>query len=106
MNECVFCKIANKEIGATIEYEDEKFVVFHDIHPKSPVHLLLIPRKHIPSIDHVEQNDLQLMGEFILLAQKVARSKQLKGYKLMINVGREGGQEVDHLHLHLLANNQ
>lgn len=101
--DCIFCKIARKEIGSKIEYEDDKFVVFHDIHPKSPVHLLIIPRKHIPSVDHIEEADTHLMGEFMLMAQKVARNKKLKGYKLMVNVGKEGGQEVDHLHLHLLA---
>lgn len=102
--DCIFCKIAAKQLPSTIEYEDENFVVFHDIHPKAPLHLLIIPRKHIHSVDHLEQEDKTLMGELILVAQKVAREKSLKGYKLLINVGREGGQEVDHLHLHLLAN--
>ena len=104
MEECIFCKIAKKEAEAKIEYEDEQFVVFHDLYPKAPLHLLLIPRKHIHSVDHLEERDTTLMGELILLAKKVARDKSLKGYQLQINVGREGGQMVDHLHLHLLAN--
>lgn len=104
MTDCIFCKIANKELPSKIEYEDDKFLVFHDIHPKTPLHLLLIPKKHIQSIDHVEMSDKELMGDLILLSQKVARLKNLKGYQLLINVGREGGQVVDHLHLHLMAN--
>lgn len=99
----MFCKIARKEASSDIVFEDEKFVAFKDIHPKAPVHLLIVPKKHIHSIDHVRQEDKELMGELILAAQKVAREHELKGYKLHFNVGREGGQVVDHIHLHLLA---
>lgn len=104
MEECVFCKITKKELPSKIEYEDERFVVFYDIHPKAPLHLLIVPRKHIESVDHLEIHDKELMGELLLVAKNVARLKRLKGYKLQINVGREGGQVVDHLHLHLMAN--
>lgn len=104
MEDCIFCKIAKKEAEAKIEYEDDDFIVFHDIHPKAPLHLLLVPKKHIESIDHLEIHDKELMGELLLLAKKVAKQKGLNGYKLGINVGREGGQDVDHLHVHLLAN--
>lgn len=100
---CLFCKIAKKEIPSEIVHEEEKFLVFKDINPKASFHVLLIPKKHIESIDHVELQDKELMGELILCAQKVAREKNLQGYKLAINVGRKGGQIVDHLHLHLLA---
>ena len=103
MGDCIFCKIVRKEIPADVIMEDEKFLVFHDINPKAPLHLLIIPKKHIHSIDHVEIEDKELMGELILTSQKVARLHNLKGYKLEINVGREGGQTVDHIHLHLLA---
>jgi len=102
--DCIFCKIVRKEVLAKIVLEDEKFLVFHDAKPKAPLHLLIIPKKHIPSVDHVEIEDKALMGELILTSQKVARLHNLKGYKLQINVGREGGQVVDHIHLHLLAN--
>ncbi|MDO8633497.1 MAG: HIT domain-containing protein [Candidatus Wildermuthbacteria bacterium] len=104
MEDCIFCKIAKKEAEAKIEYEDEQFMVFHDLYPKAPLHLLLIPKKHIHSVDHLEIHDKELMGELILLAKKMASLKRLKGYQLGINVGREGGQMVDHLHLHLMAN--
>lgn len=100
---CLFCKIAKKELPSEIAYEDEKVVAFKDIHPKAPVHLLIIPKKHIHSVDHVEIEDKNLMGELILAAQKIARERNLSGYKLQINVGKNGGQIVDHLHLHLLS---
>jgi histidine triad (HIT) family protein len=101
--ECIFCKIANKEKEAEIVFEDEKLLAFEDINPKAPIHILIIPKKHIPSLDHVEIGDKALMGELILAAQKIAREKNLNGYRLQINVGRPAGQVVDHLHLHLLS---
>ena len=104
MTDCIFCKIVKKEAPSKIEYEDEKFVAFHDMYPKAPLHLLLVPKKHIESVEHLEIHDKELMGELILLAKKVASLKRLKGYQLGISVGREGGQTVDHLHLHLMAN--
>lgn len=100
---CVFCKIAKKEAPTDIVYEDEEFLVFPDIRPKAALHLLLIPKKHIPTLQEAEERDRELMGKLLLTAPKVARLKQLKGYKLQMNVGAEGGQEVEHLHLHLLA---
>jgi len=103
MKNCLFCKIINKEVPSDIIYEDDKITAFKDIHPKAPVHLLIVPKKHIPSVDHLEMEDKTLMGELILTAQKIAREKKLKGYRLQINVGRPAGQLIDHLHLHLLA---
>lgn len=101
--DCLFCKIAEKKVSSDIVYEDEAFVVFKDINPKAPLHLLIIPKKHIHSIDHVEDQDKELMGELILTAKMVARQHHLAGYQLHFNVGREGGQVIDHIHLHLLA---
>jgi len=101
--DCLFCKIARKETPSDIVFEDENFVAFHDIQPKASLHLLIVPKKHIHSIEHVQEEDKELMGALILAAQKVARQHELKGYKLHFNVGREGGQVVDHIHLHLLA---
>ena len=103
MEDCLFCKIARKEKSSDIVFEDNQFVVFKDINPQAPLHLLIIPRKHIHSIEHVQTEDRELMGDLILTAQKVARQHNLAGYKLHFNVGREGGQVVDHIHLHLLA---
>lgn len=104
MDDCIFCKIAQKEAPAEIVYEDEHFVVFPDIHPKAPVHLLIVPKKHIASLVEVQAGDRELMGEMLLVAQKVARAKGVKGFQLQMHVGKEGGQIIDHIHLHLLAN--
>lgn len=105
MTECIFCNIAQKKNKVQVEYEDKDFIAFQDLYPKAPVHLLLIPKKHIHSIDHLEQEDKELMGSLILAAQKIARQKGLEGYKLHFNVGRSAGQAIDHLHLHILAGN-
>jgi len=103
MAECIFCKIINKETPSEIVYEDEKTIAFKDINPKAPVHILIIPKKHIASIIDLKEEDKDLIGEIIFRAKKVAEEKGLKGYKLIFNVGREGGQIIDHLHLHLLG---
>lgn len=84
-------------------YQDDRFTAFKDIHPKASLHLLIVPRKHIQSVEHIELQDSDLMGRLILTARKIARQQKLEGYKLEINVGRAGGQLVDHLHLHLLS---
>jgi len=84
--DCIFCNIAQKAAPADIVYEDNAFVVFRDIHPKAPVHLLIVPRKHIATLQEVQESDTELMGKLLLTAQKVAREKQLKGYKLQMSV--------------------
>jgi histidine triad (HIT) family protein len=103
--ECIFCKIINKELPADIIYEDEKIIVFKDIKPIAPVHLLIIPKKHIISVNNIEKTDKELIGQLFLIAKKVAQEQNLSkdGYRLVINVGKDGGQIVDHLHLHLLG---
>jgi len=101
---CLFCTIINKEEKSDVIFENNDVIVIKDIEPKAKVHLLVIPKKHIDSIKEVEEEDRNLMGELILIAKKVAQEKELKGYKLVINVGREGGQVIDHIHLHLLSN--
>lgn len=101
--DCLFCKIIKKELPSEIVYEDDKILAFKDINPRAPVHFLIVPKKHIPSVDHLEFQDKELMGDLILAAQKIAKEKKLRGYRLQINVGRSAGQIVDHLHLHLLS---
>ncbi|MEK7658492.1 MAG: HIT domain-containing protein [Patescibacteria group bacterium] len=103
MEDCIFCKIARGEIDSAKLFENDKLVAFNDINPKALVHILIVPKKHIESVKHLEQADKELIGELFLTAQKLAKDKNLQGYKLVINVGREGGQLVDHLHLHLLS---
>jgi histidine triad (HIT) family protein len=105
MTDCLFCKIINKETSAEIVYEDDKIVAFKDIHPKAPLHLLVVPKKHIPSVEHLEPGDKELMGELFSVTQKIAREQGVAktGYKLVFNVGKGGGQIIEHLHLHLLG---
>ena len=103
MDECIFCRIVQKTVPSDIVYEDEDFLVFPDIRPKAPIHLLILPKKHIVSLMDVNQEDNELVKELLLIAKKVAEEKNIKGYKLQMNVGKDGGQEIDHIHLHLLA---
>jgi histidine triad (HIT) family protein len=105
MKNCLFCKIANKEVPAEIVYEDEKVIAFKDVEPVTPVHLLIIPKKHIPSINHLESKDKELIGGLFLVAQKIAKTEGVDktGYRLIFNIGKDAGQTIDHLHLHLLG---
>lgn len=102
---CIFCKIIKKEIKAEIVYEDEDILVFRDTHPLTPVHMLIIPKRHIDSVNSLEKKDAELAGKMIIAAKIIAQNAQIaeKGYKLLIRVGKDGGQEVPHLHLHLLG---
>jgi len=103
--ECIFDKIVKKESPAEIEYEDADVMAFWDVAPKAPTHILIIPKKHIESIDHITEEDLPLLGKMIMAAKKVAEKKGLTtdGYKLVINNGPGVGQTVPHLHMHLLG---
>lgn len=101
--DCLFCKIINKEIPAEIIYEDNDIVVFKDIHPSAPIHYLVVPKEHIQSIMRLESNHQEIIFKLIFTAKNVAEEIGLKGYKLVFNVGKEGGQIVDHLHFHLLG---
>ncbi|MEK7478891.1 MAG: histidine triad nucleotide-binding protein [Patescibacteria group bacterium] len=103
MSDCIFCKIAKKEIPADIVFENKDLVVFEDIKPSAPAHYLIVPKEHIQSIAHLEGNHRDILADLIYAAKDEAKKAGLKGYKLVFNVGREGGQMVDHLHLHLLG---
>lgn len=105
MKDCIFCKIVDKELPSRIIYEDNKFIAFKDVNPKAPVHLLIIPKKHIPSVNRIESQDADLVGKLILVAQKIAKKEGVSesGYRLIFNIGKNAGQTVDHLHLHLLG---
>lgn len=103
MSDCIFCKIVKKEIVADIIFEDDKVVAFNDIRPSAPVHVLVVPKEHIQSIAHLESNHNEVISKLIFTAKSLAAKSNLKGYKLVFNVGREGGQVIDHLHLHLLG---
>lgn len=101
--DCLFCKIGAGQLSSETLFEDERVRVFTDIHPKAPIHMLIIPKNHIASIAHLEENHNEIISHIIFTAKRVAEVQGLKGYKLLFNVGREGGQVIDHLHLHLLG---
>ncbi len=105
MEDCIFCKIIDKEIPAEILLENEKMVVFRDINPKAPVHYLIVPKKHIASLNEVKEEEKELLGELMLTAREAAEKLGIKeeGYKLVVHTGEGGGQEVFHLHIHLMG---
>ncbi len=104
MSETIFSKIIRKEIPADIVYEDELCLAFKDINPQAPVHLLVIPKKAIAKLADVESSDHALMGHLLLTVKRVAAQVGLaNGYRVVINTGADGGQTVDHLHLHILG---
>lgn len=104
MEDCIFCKIIEKKLTAKIQHEDELCMAFNDINPKGRVHILIIPRKHIPTIADMEEGDEKSMGHLIKIAKELAAKNSCRGYQLKFFVGREGGQEVFHVHLHLVGN--
>jgi len=103
MYNCLFCKIARKEMNAKIEFEDDQILVIQDIHPQAPVHLLVIPKKHIERISHMQEGDVALVGQMIYQAKQIASEMGLEHYRVLFNNGEEAGQSVFHIHLHLLG---
>ena len=105
--DCIFCKIAAGSIPSKKVREDEHLLAFHDIDPKAPTHILVIPKKHIASLAHATADDAELLGRLLVAVSEIAREQGLgKGYRVVISTGSEGGQTVDHLHLHLLGGRQ
>jgi len=105
IKKCIFCEIVNKKIPTKIIYEDDLVVAFPDINPKAPTHVLIMPKKHIKTIDHLEKKDEQIVGALIYAAQKIARDKKIakNGYRLVFNVNNHGDQLINHIHLHLIG---
>ena len=103
--DCLFCKIGNGEIPATILYEDDKVVAFRDVAPQAPVHALVIPRRHIGTLNELDEGDGALLGHMMTTAQRLAVKEGIadSGFRLVMNCNREGGQTVFHIHLHLLG---
>ncbi|PWD85612.1 histidine triad nucleotide-binding protein [Ignatzschineria cameli] len=101
----IFGKIIRKEIPAKIVYEDDEVLAFEDIQPQAPIHILVIPKKEIPTLNDLTGEDAELMGKLFLVAQKIAKEQGFaeKGYRTVFNCNGDGGQTVDHIHLHLLA---
>lgn len=105
---CIFCQIIDGKIPSDMVYRDEEVLAFRDINPQAPVHLLVIPKKHIASLAELTEQELPLMGRMIDVASNLAKREGISesGYRLVINCGKEGGQLVPHLHLHLLGGRQ
>jgi histidine triad (HIT) family protein len=101
---CLFCKIVDGSIPSTAVYQDDQCYAFADLHPQAPVHILIVPRRHLDSLADANEGDKALLGYLFLAAAEIARTKDLpKGYRLVVNTGEDGGQTVDHLHVHLLG---
>lgn len=105
MDQCIFCGISNKNIPTDLIYEDNEIAAFNDIHPKAPIHILIVPKKHIASVAELKDDDGVLVGKMILVAKKLAEEKGIaeNGYRLVFNTKKHAGQVVDHIHLHLLG---
>lgn len=101
--DCIFCKICQHQLESEIIQEDDGMIIFKDINPKAATHLLVVPKKHIISLATAESEDWQIVSEMVQAAERTAKELDLKGHKIVFNVGREGGQLVDHIHLHLLS---
>ena len=102
--ECIFCKIVTGKIPSKKLYEDELTYAFPDINPQAPVHTLIVPKKHMASLDKADSNDKDLLGHLLDVTRRLAKEQKLgNGYRVVINTGANGGQTVDHLHLHLLG---
>ena len=104
-SDCLFCRIASGEIPASVVHADDRFVAFRDIHPQAPVHILVIPREHVASLDAADDGHRELLGELLLRARDLARTEGIAedGYRTVLNVGADGGQTVHHIHLHLVG---
>ena len=101
--DCVFCKIAGGEIPTDKIYEDEDIIAFNDLDPQAPIHFLVIPKKHITSLATLDEADSALISQIMLTIAKLAKEKDLEGYRVVTNIGEEGGQSVPHLHFHVLG---
>ena len=105
MDDCIFCKIIKKEIPSSIVYEDAEILAFRDINPVAPVHILVIPKKHIESVLELNEKDEKLIGRIYTVINKTAKQEGIdeKGFRIVVNCGEDGGQEVKHLHFHIIG---
>jgi len=103
--DCLFCKIINREIPATIRYEDDEIIAFDDINPQAPVHFLIVPKKHISTLNDIEEEDTELVGKLIRTAALLAKEMGIEqsGYRTLFNCNSDAGQIVYHIHLHMLG---
>jgi histidine triad (HIT) family protein len=105
MPDCLFCKIIKREIPGSIVYEDDRILAFNDINPQAPTHVLVVPKRHVESLNDLQQDDDQIVGEIVRRAAAIARERGIsaRGYRMVFNTNREAGQTVFHIHLHLIG---
>ncbi len=105
MENCIFCKIINKEIPSTIVYEDDKVIAFNDVNPAAPIHILVVPKKHIEKVLDVKDDEMDLIAHIYKVINKIASDQGFaeKGFRVITNCGKDSGQEVMHLHFHILG---
>ena len=105
MNDCIFCKIIDKEIPSKIVYEDDEIIAFNDINPVAPIHILVIPKKHISSAVDIDEKNEEIIGRIFLVINKIAKKQGFdkEGFRVISNCGNNGGQEVMHLHFHIIG---
>ncbi|PJC37399.1 histidine triad nucleotide-binding protein [Candidatus Peregrinibacteria bacterium CG_4_9_14_0_2_um_filter_53_11] len=104
MEECIFCDIIERKAPAGIQYEDDICMAFDDLYPKKRLHMLIVPKKHIATIAEMSEGDEKIVGHMVKIAKQLAEKNNCVGYQLLFNVGKEGGQVIFHIHLHLMAN--
>lgn len=105
MDDCIFCKIIKREIPSSIVYEDNEIIAFRDVNPQAPIHILVIPKKHISSLVDLKEEDEIVVGKIYTVINKIAEQEGIdkKGFRVIVNCGENGGQEVKHLHFHILG---
>lgn len=105
MEDCIFCKIIKREIPSSIVYEDSEIIAFRDVNPQAPIHILVIPKKHIEALVNLTEEDEKVVGKIYTVINKIARQEGIdkKGFRVIVNCGEDGGQEVKHLHFHILG---
>ncbi len=105
MEDCIFCKIINNEIPAELIFEDDRIVAFNDVNPQAPIHILIIPKEHFASLNDIPEEKEDILGHILLRARQIARNLGIdeQGYRIVLNTARDSGQEVFHIHFHLLG---
>lgn len=105
MFDCIFCQIANHDVASTVIYEDEDIIAFEDIDPQSPVHVLIVPKRHISTLIELKENELDILQQMFFVAQQIASLRRVEhsGFRVVLNCNPDGGQTVYHLHAHLLG---
>jgi histidine triad (HIT) family protein len=108
MEDCLFCKIVNKEISSKIVFENDSLLAFEDINPQAPIHILIIPKEHFASLKEIPGDKKGILAELLLAARQIAKEKAIsdQGYRIVLNTGKESGQAVFHIHFHLLGGRQ